>query len=41
LLVGGVRVLVNVVDAVRVEQGGAALDAVDDVVFFQQKLCEV
>jgi hypothetical protein len=41
LLVGGVRVLVDVVDTVRVEQGGAALDTVDDVALLQQKLSQV
>jgi len=30
----GVRVLVDVVNAVGIEQGGAAFDAVNDVAFF-------
>ena len=36
-----VRVLVEVVDAVGVEEGRAALDAVDDVALVQQELGEV
>jgi len=36
-----VRVLVQVVDAVRVEQGGPAFDAVDFVAFFEQEFGEV
>ena len=36
-----VRILVQVVDAVGVEQGSAALDAVDFVALFQQEFGEV
>lgn len=36
-----VRVLVDVVNAVGVEAGGTAFDAVHDVAFFQQKLSQV
>jgi hypothetical protein len=36
-----VRVLVQVVDAVGVEQAAAALDAVDDLALFQEELGEV
>jgi hypothetical protein len=36
-----VRVLIEVVDAVRVEEGGAALDAVDLVPLLQQELRQV
>ena len=36
-----VRVLVDVVDALGVEQAGAALDAVHDVAFFKQELGQV
>jgi hypothetical protein len=35
------RVLVDVVHPLGVEAAGAALDAVDDVPFFEQKLGEV
>src|SRR5678815_573787 len=36
-----VRILVQVVDALRVEERGAPLDAVDDVALLQQKLGEI
>lgn len=39
--VGNVRVLVDVVNPLGVEQRGTALDAVDFVALFQQKLCKV
>ena len=39
--VGVVRVLVEVVDAVGVEQRGAAFDAVDGVAFVQQEFGEI
>jgi hypothetical protein len=35
------RILVDVVDPLRVERGSAALDAVDFIAFFQQKLRQV
>ena len=35
-----VTVLVEVIDAVGIEQAGAALDAVDEVAFFDQELGE-
>jgi len=39
-LVLDVRVFVDVVDALGVEERGAALDAVDFVAFFEQELGE-
>jgi len=36
-----VRILVEVVDAIGIEQRGAALDAVNDVAFFKQKFGEI
>ncbi len=36
-----VRVLIEVVDPVGVEQGGAALDAVNFITLLQKKLCEI
>ena len=41
IAVGDVRVLVQVVDAVGVEQRGAALDAVDHVALFQQEFGKI
>jgi hypothetical protein len=40
-LVSGVRVLVDVIDALGVEQRSAALDAVDLVAFLEQQFSEV
>jgi len=39
--VGGVRILVEVIDALGVELRGAALDAVDGVALFQQEFGQV
>ncbi len=36
-----VRILVEMVDAVGVEEGGAALDAVDDIALLQQELGQI
>ncbi|MCY1302789.1 hypothetical protein D9M70_524700 [compost metagenome] len=41
VLVVDVRILIDVVHALSVERGGAALDAVDFVALFQQEFCEV
>jgi hypothetical protein len=35
------RILIKVVDAVRIEQRGATLNAVDLVTFFEKKFCKV
>ena len=39
--VGDVGILINIVDALGVERGGAPLDAVDDIAFFQQEFGKV
>ncbi|MCY1276833.1 hypothetical protein D9M70_255030 [compost metagenome] len=41
VLIVDVRVLVDMVNTLGIEGGGAALDAVDFVALFQQKFCEV
>ena len=35
------RILIQMIDAIRVEQGGAAFYAVDLIAFFQQKFSQV
>ena len=39
--IGFVRVLVEMVDAIGVEKGSAALDAMNLVALSQQKLCQI
>ena len=39
--IADVGILIQVIDAISIEQGGAAFDAMHDVIFFQQKLCQI